>query len=90
MLFFLILKMVLMFIKGMSTAHETMVAHYCGMKVVGMSIITDKVMLESDDESEGLGSSHEEVIKVANKRAKDAEALVALFFKKIDQQQAAN
>lgn len=70
---------------GMSTAHETTVAHYCGLKVVGMSIITDKVVLESDDESEGLGSSHDEVIKAANKRAKDCEALVSLFFKKISE-----
>ena len=68
----------------MSTAHEAMVAHYCGLKVVAMSIITDKVVLESDDESEGLGSSHDEVIKAANRRAKDAEALVALFFKKFN------
>ena len=66
----------------MSTAHETTVATYCGLKVVGLSIITDKVALEWEDESEDIGSNHDEVVKIANKRAKDVEKLVALFFKK--------
>lgn len=66
---------------GMSTAHETTVASYCGLKVVALSIITDLVPLDWDHDEEG--SNHEEVVKVANKRAKDAEKLVELFFKKM-------
>lgn len=66
----------------MSTAHEATVACYCGLKVVALSIITDRVGLDWDHKSAEEGSNHEEVVKVANKRAKDAEKLVELFFKK--------
>ena len=65
----------------MSTAHEAIVASYCGLKVLAFSIITDRVVLEYDVEEY---PDHHEIVKVANERAKDAEKLVALFLKKIN------
>ncbi|CAG2182091.1 unnamed protein product, partial [Oppiella nova] len=42
---------------GMSTAHEVTVAHHCGLKVFGMSLITNKCI--SDYESKEA-ANHEE------------------------------
>jgi purine-nucleoside phosphorylase len=65
----------------MSTAHEAIVAAYCGLKVLAFSIVTDKVVLEYDQEE---SSNHEEIVKIANLKAKEAEKLVSLLFKKIN------
>jgi purine-nucleoside phosphorylase len=46
----------------MSTVPEVIVAHHCGIKVFGVSIITD---LALEDESP-VEVSHEEVQKAAN------------------------
>jgi purine-nucleoside phosphorylase len=67
---------------GMSTAHEAIVAAHCGIKVVGFSIITDMVSLTYDEE---LYSEHDEIVKVAKARARDAEKIVVLFLKKINE-----
>lgn len=69
------------FNKGMSTSHEAIVAAYCGLKVLAFSIITDKVAVEYDAED---CSDHNEIVKVANLKAKDAEKLVSLFVKKVN------
>lgn len=61
---------------GMSTSHEATVACYCGLKVVALSIITDKVAIEYDAED---GSDHNEIVKIAKLKAKDAEKLVSYF-----------
>jgi purine nucleoside phosphorylase len=66
---------------GMSTAHEAIVASYCGLKVLAFSIITDKVCLEYDVEE---CPDHHEIVKVANEKAKDAEKLIELFLSKIN------
>lgn len=68
---------------GMSTTHEAMVACYCGLKVLAFSIVTDKVALELDCEDE---PDHNEIVKIANLKAKEAEKLVANFLKKINDQ----
>jgi purine-nucleoside phosphorylase len=67
---------------GMSTSHEAMVACYCGLKVLGFSILTDKVPLEFDSEDV---SDHNEVIKIANRKAKEAEKLVARILEKLNE-----
>ena len=72
----------LKFITGMSTAHEAIVASYCGLKVLAFSIITDKVCLEYDVEEY---PDHHEIVKVANEKAKDAEKLIELFLAKINE-----
>ena len=67
---------------GMSTTHEAVVALYCGMKVLAFSIITDMVSLEFDNEEQ---PDHEEILKVAHLKAKQAEKLVEYFLKKLSQ-----
>lgn len=68
---------------GMSTTHESVVALYCGMKVLAFSIITDLVSLEFDNEE---NTDHEEILKIAHAKAKEAEKLVGYFLTKIHTQ----
>jgi len=67
---------------GMSTTHEAVVALHCGLKVLAFSIITDLVSFDFDNETT---TDHEEVLKVANAKAKQAETLVEYFLKKINE-----
>ena len=64
----------------MSTAHEAVVAKYCGMKVLALSIVTDKCIFEYDVAET---SDHAEICKVATRKAKDVELLIQQFLKKI-------
>lgn len=65
---------------GMSTAHEALVASYCGLKVLAIALITNKAVLEYDSED---FPNHSEVIEIANKRAIDIETLIIEFIKRI-------
>ena len=51
---------------GMSTVPETIVASYCGMTVLGMSLITNKVVadVDSDEVPNHTEVQIEEVFKV--------------------------
>lgn len=68
---------------GMSTAHEALVASYCGLKVLAVALITNKAVLEYDSEDY---PNHKEVIEIANKRAIDVENLIISFIEKVGQQ----
>ena len=65
---------------GMSTAHEVTVAHHCGLKVVGFSLITNKCI--ADYENEQM-ANHQEVLDAAQKRAKDFEKLIEKIIEKL-------
>ena len=67
---------------GMSTSHEAVVARYCNMHVLGLSIVTDMCIDKYDTKEY---SDHDEIVKISNLKAKDAERLVALFLKKINE-----
>jgi len=69
---------------GMSTAHEALVASYCGLKVLAIALITNKTVIEYDSEHY---PNHEEVIDTANKRAKELENLVIEFVNRIEKTQ---
>jgi len=71
----------ILFKKGMSTSHEALVANYCGMKVLAFSIVTDLMSCEYDICRET--PNHDEILKVAKLKAKDAEKLVAKFLEKL-------
>jgi len=60
------------------------VAHYCGIKVLAFSIVTDLVCSEFDAEDT---SDHAEIVKIANLKAKEAEKLVSRFLAKIKMKQ---
>lgn len=64
----------------MSTAHEAIVAAYCGIKVLACSIITDKVAVDYEDEEM---PDHQKIVKVAAHKAKDIEKLICHFLFKI-------
>lgn len=70
---------------GMSTTHEATVATYCGMKVLGISIITDKCCLEYDVVD---NPDHNEIVQVAKSKAKQVEKLIACFLERIYKDQS--
>jgi purine-nucleoside phosphorylase len=60
---------------GMSTIPEIVAAHHCGMKAIGLSLVTNKVVLPGES-SGATHANHAEVIEVANQRAEQMQALV--------------
>mmetsp|Transcript_15647 Transcript_15647/g.34015 ORF Transcript_15647/g.34015 Transcript_15647/m.34015 type:complete len:365 (-) Transcript_15647:119-1213(-) len=58
---------------GMSTVPEIIAAHHCGMKVLCLSLITNKVIFTGD---EGPAANHEEVLDAGKKRADQIQKLV--------------
>ncbi|XP_027195731.2 purine nucleoside phosphorylase-like isoform X2 [Dermatophagoides pteronyssinus] len=58
---------------GMSTVHETMVAHHSGMRVIAFSLITNKIVTDYDSEDK---ANHEEVLAAAKERSNDFENLI--------------
>ncbi|KAL3860303.1 hypothetical protein ACJMK2_010442 [Sinanodonta woodiana] len=59
---------------GMSTIPEVLVARHCGMRVLGLSLITNKCIVEHDSKA---FANHEEVLETAKMRSKDLQALAA-------------
>ncbi|KAL0966509.1 hypothetical protein UPYG_G00296140 [Umbra pygmaea] len=58
---------------GMSTVHEVIVARHCGMRVLALSLITNKAVLSYENQEK---ANHEEVLQTGRWRA---EQLVKLF-----------
>lgn len=63
---------------GMSTVPEAIVANYCGMKVIGISCITNYASGVSTKKL-----AHEEVIETANKVKSKFKELILLLLKNI-------
>ena len=61
---------------GMSTIPEVLVAVHCGMRVLGVSLITNEAV--SSYESTAV-ANHEEVLQTGRKRAEDMVKLVKEF-----------
>jgi purine-nucleoside phosphorylase len=59
---------------GMSTVPEVVAAHHCGMAVVCLSLITNKVVMPGDTVTEA--ASHAEVLEAVGKRSVQIQALV--------------
>jgi len=66
---------------GMSTVPEVAVARHCGMKVIGLSLITSSVRMPGDV---GPVASHEEVIDTVNERAEAIQNLVKNVISKLE------
>ena len=67
---------------GMSTAPEVVTARHCGIKCLGISVITNVCV--PDYECEKV-VSHAEVIEIAKNRAKDMETFVCALVERLHQ-----
>ncbi|XP_067143846.1 purine nucleoside phosphorylase-like isoform X2 [Centruroides vittatus] len=66
---------------GMSTAHEVIAARHCGLRVFGMSLITNVCIDEYDSTQT---ANHEEVLETSAKRKSDMEKLVSRLVARIN------
>lgn len=69
---------------GMSTVPELLAAHHSGMKVLCLSLVTNKVVIE---ENEGPPASHEEVIAAVDQRSQQLQSLVLQIVQKLQTSQ---
>jgi purine-nucleoside phosphorylase len=60
---------------GMSTIPEVIAAKHCGMKILGLSLITNKVVIEK---GESVPATHKEVLEAVEKSGKNVESIVKL------------
>lgn len=66
---------------GMSTVPEAIVATYCGMKVFGLSLITNKCIMEYDCKN---FANHEEVLETAKMRSQDIQTLITKMVAEVE------
>lgn len=65
----------------MSTVPEVIVARHCGLRVLGMSLITNKAVMDYNTEAT---ANHEEVLQAGKDSARFLEKLVTLMLKRIE------
>ncbi|XP_063769556.1 purine nucleoside phosphorylase isoform X2 [Pseudophryne corroboree] len=66
---------------GMSTVPEVIVGRHCGLKVLGISLITNKAVMDYDNETV---ANHEEVLQAGKNSAKSMEKLVTVLVKRME------
>ncbi|CAI5778536.1 purine nucleoside phosphorylase-like [Podarcis lilfordi] len=66
---------------GMSTAAEVVVARHCGLRVFGISLITNKV---TKDYSTKENVDHHGVLEVSRRRASTLQALITALVGRLD------
>ncbi|XP_061678458.1 purine nucleoside phosphorylase 6 [Syngnathoides biaculeatus] len=65
---------------GMSTVPEVVTARHCGLRVLGLSLITNKAVTDYDSNEK---ANHEEVLATTNVRAGDLQRLVRNLVTKV-------
>lgn len=66
---------------GMSTTHEVIIARHMGMKVFGISLITNECVLDCDSDDK---ANHLEVLAVGKERALAVQKLISQLISKIE------
>ncbi|KAG8455538.1 hypothetical protein GDO86_001654 [Hymenochirus boettgeri] len=66
---------------GMSTVHEVVVARHCGMHILGVSLITNKAIMDYDSK---VTANHEEVLETGRNSAKIMEKLISSFMQRVE------
>ncbi|XP_063310886.1 purine nucleoside phosphorylase isoform X1 [Pelobates fuscus] len=66
---------------GMSTVHEVVVARHCGLQVLGLSLITNKAVMDYESE---MTANHEEVLQAGKDSAKYMEKLVSALVQRME------
>lgn len=69
------------FLTGMSTAPEVLVASHCGMRVFGLSLITNKVVKSYEDSGT---PNHEAVLEVSKMRSEMLQKLITEIIIRMD------
>uniref|UniRef100_A0AAR2J114 purine-nucleoside phosphorylase n=1 Tax=Pygocentrus nattereri TaxID=42514 RepID=A0AAR2J114_PYGNA len=72
---------------GMSTVPEVTVAKHCGLRVLGLSLITNKVSLDYSREEK---VNHEEVLHISKMRAEMLQKVLNTFIARSHQVEAIN
>ncbi|KAI1309462.1 Purine nucleoside phosphorylase [Halotydeus destructor] len=68
---------------GMSTVHEAIVAQHCGLKIIGMSLVTNRCVADWDSTEV---AHHAEVVEVGRKRARELEKLVSRIVEELQKE----
>uniref|UniRef100_A0A8C0UW45 purine-nucleoside phosphorylase n=1 Tax=Cyanistes caeruleus TaxID=156563 RepID=A0A8C0UW45_CYACU len=66
--------------KCMSTVPEVIVARHCGLRVLGISLITNKVVMSYNSQEK---ANHEEVLRISVVRAEALQKLVTHLLGKL-------
>ncbi|XP_075938360.1 purine nucleoside phosphorylase 6 isoform X2 [Anarhichas minor] len=65
---------------GMSTVPEVVVARHCGLRVLGLSLVTNKVVADYDSVEK---ANHEGVLRTTQRRTQDLQRLISHLIPKI-------
>ena len=65
----------------MSTVHEVVVARHAGIRVLGLSLITNVSVLDYGEDV--MHANHKEVLETGKKRSADMQKLVSIVIGKV-------
>ena len=76
----LIITFIFLCVTGMSTAPEVIIAQHCGMRVLGVSLITNKCIVDYESTEK---ANHEDVLETGRIRGKDLQNLIVTMLREM-------